>query len=141
MIPADLDFPFVATKLDAPAICFPFQTILEIRGVATSTLLTREEIQAVYGISSLQLGIYLRGEAVQVNLFWDGYTKNAKGRILVTTLKGEEVLGRYLCWADFFQAARENNWLFREDFSPLNVTRLPDLHNDCRDFLSGKPLL
>jgi hypothetical protein len=141
MIPTDLDFPIEATALVSPAICFPFQTILEIRAVASHTLLTLEEIREVYGLTEMQLGIYLRGEAVQVNLFWDGYSQKAKGRILVTTLRGEEILGRYLCWQDFFQAARENNWLFREDFSPLNTPRLPDLNNQCRDFLSGKILL
>lgn len=140
MLPVDYDFPIDGGTLVAPSLCIPFQTILEVREAAAHTFLTNEELAQVFGVGEMQIGIYLRGEAVQVNLFWDSRRKNAKGRILVTTLKGEETLGRYLCWGDFFQAVRVNGWLHREDFSPLNAPRLPDLHNDCRDFLSGRPV-
>ena len=140
MLPIDYDFPIDGGTLVAPSLCIPFQTILEVRKAAEHTMLSDEELALAFGMGKLQIGIYLRHIPVAVNLFWDSLKKNAKGRILVTTLKGEETLGRYLCWQDFFQATRENGWLHREDLSPLNAPRLPDLNNDCRDFLSGRPV-
>lgn len=120
MIPTDLIF--------TTSLVRPFSECMEVREIAASTVLSNAEIALAYGIDESQVRYYLHANPVLVNLFWEEIRHGIHvGIVHVSTLKGEETLGRFKTWGGFWQAAAENGWIFDEKYRRLNGPNLPNL--------------
>lgn len=120
-----------ATTFETTSLVLPFSVALEVREAAGHTMLTNADLAEIYEVDEVVIRHFLRGTPVAVNLFWaPRYVAGREeevGTIFVTTPKGEEKLGDYQTWGDFWAAAGAYGWLYREDFRRLNSPNLPDL--------------